>query len=52
MGEGSQGQNGNTYAIIRMGDNGSSEHNRQLLEKLLSEFQDKAEGNIECWFIK
>ena len=52
MGEGSQGQNGNTYAVIRMGGNGSSKHNRQLLEKLLHEFQDKVEGDIECWFIK
>lgn len=43
---------GNTYAVIRLGDNGSSEHNRQLLEKLLHEFQNKVEGNIECWFIK
>ncbi|MBP2637053.1 MAG: AraC family transcriptional regulator [Firmicutes bacterium] len=43
---------GNTYAVIRISDNGNTEHNRQLLEKLLNEFQDTAVGDIECWFIK
>ncbi|WP_094603087.1 HTH-type transcriptional activator RhaR [Sporomusa silvacetica DSM 10669] len=52
MGGGSRGRAGNTYAIIRISDNGSSEHNRQLLKKLLHEFQNKAAGDIECWFIK
>ncbi|CQR73755.1 HTH-type transcriptional regulator YesS [Sporomusa ovata DSM 2662] len=48
----SQGLAGNTYAVIRMSDNGNLEHNRRLLEKLLNEFQDKTAGDIECWFIK
>lgn len=48
----SQRLTGNTYAVIRISDNGNAEHNRQLLEKLLREFQNKAVGDIECWFIK
>lgn len=51
-GEASQGRAGSTYAIIRIGDNGNSEHTRKKLEKLLQEFQDKVAGDIECWFVK
>lgn len=42
----------NTYAVIRVNDNGDSEYNRRLLEELLNDFQKKASGYVECWFIK
>lgn len=48
----SQGQAGNTYAIVRIGDNCNLEHNMRLLEKLLHNFQNRVASDIEFWFIK
>lgn len=48
----SRGRAGNTYAIIRVGDNGNSGHTMGLLEKLLHDFQNKVDGDSEFWFIK
>lgn len=51
-GEVSQGQTGNTYAIIKIAENSSLAQNKRLLEKLLKEFQSRAVGDIDFWFSK
>lgn len=51
-GEASRRRSGNTYAVIRIGNNCNSEHTKKLLEKLLHDFQNKVTSDIECWFIK
>jgi len=44
--------NRNTYALIKIADNGNAEHTRALLEKLLQDLQTKVDGDIEYSFIK
>lgn len=51
-GESSRGTAGNTYAIIKIADNCNSERTRELLEKLLQDFQTKVTSDIEYSFIK
>ena len=46
------GESGCTYAIIRIGDNGNTEHTKKLLEKLLRDFQSKQASDLEYLFIK
>lgn len=48
----SRGRAGNTYAIIRIGDNCNLEHNMRLLEKLLRDFRNRVSSDSEFWFIK
>lgn len=43
---------GTTYALIKIADNDSAEHTRELLEKLLQDLQTKVDGDIEYSFIK
>ena len=47
----SQGRSENIYAVIRIGNNCSSEHAKKLLEEHLRDFQSKVTNDIECWFI-
>ena len=51
-GEASEERSGNTYAVIRIGNNCNPEHTKKLLEKLLHDFQNKVVSDIEYWFIK